>query len=112
LEGVDCELIIIGRLHSNLKIKLDQSHLIYQLKSGLTNTEVIEEYKKCDFLSFISTYEGFGLPILEAHAIGRPVITSNVASMPEVAGKGALKVDPYNVEEIREGIKKLINDKN
>lgn len=47
-----------------------------------------------------SLYEGFGLPILEAQACGCPVITSNTSSMPEVAGKGAILVDPYNVEAI------------
>ena len=63
-----------------------------------------------DILAFVSTYEGFGLPIIEAQAIGRVVITSNLASMPEVAGKGALFVNPFSVEEIREGIVSLIEN--
>lgn len=51
-------------------------------------------------LVFPSFFEGFGLPILEAQACGCPVITSNLSSMPEVAGKGAILVDPYDVEAI------------
>jgi glycosyltransferase involved in cell wall biosynthesis len=51
-------------------------------------------------LVFASNYEGFGLPILEAFGCGCPVITSNVTSMPEVAGGAALLVDPGNVDEI------------
>lgn len=51
-------------------------------------------------LVFPSLFEGFGLPILEAQACGCPVITSNVSSMPEVAGKGAILVDPYDVKAI------------
>jgi len=51
-------------------------------------------------LVFPSLFEGFGLPILEAQACGCPVITSNVSSMPEVAGRGTILVDPYSVMEI------------
>jgi glycosyltransferase involved in cell wall biosynthesis len=53
---------------------------------------------------FASLYEGFGLPILEAQAMGRPVITSNFGAMREAAGEGALLVDPYSVEAIREAV--------
>lgn len=64
-----------------------------------------------DLLLLPSMYEGFGLPILEAQSCGTPVITSNISSMPEVAGKGALLIDPYNVEEIKEAIMKIKDDK-
>lgn len=59
-----------------------------------------------------SIYEGFGLTILEAQICGTPVITGNVSSMPEVAGKGALLVDPYNLKEIKDAILKIKNDLN
>ena len=55
-------------------------------------------------LTFPSLFEGFGLPILEAQACGCPVITSNVSSMPEVAGKGAVYVDPYSIDDIVKGM--------
>ena len=55
-------------------------------------------------LLFPSLFEGFGLPILEAQACGCPVITSNLSSMPEVAGKGAIYVNPYSTEDIIRGI--------
>lgn len=58
-----------------------------------------------------SFYEGFGLQILEAMSCGCPVVTSNVSSLPEVAGEAALLVDPYNIEEIAEAIKKIISDR-
>lgn len=57
-----------------------------------------------------SFYEGFGLPILEAQACGTPVITSNLASMPEVAGSGAILVDPNSSEQIKEAIIKMTSD--
>ncbi|TSC66696.1 MAG: Uncharacterized protein CEO21_99, partial [Microgenomates group bacterium Gr01-1014_80] len=58
-------------------------------------------------LTFPSLFEGFGLPILEAQASGCPVLTSNISSMPEVAGKGALYVNPNSTESIIEGIRRI-----
>lgn len=59
---------------------------------------------------FPSLYEGFGLPVLEAMSLGAPVLTSNQGSLPEVAGDAALQVDPYDVEAISQGIRKLDAD--
>jgi glycosyltransferase involved in cell wall biosynthesis len=58
---------------------------------------------------FPSLFEGFGLPILEAMARGCPVITSNVSSMPEVAGDAAILVDPYNVEQLEYEMERIIS---
>lgn len=60
-------------------------------------------------LVFPSLFEGFGLPILEAQACGCPVITSNVSSMPEVAGKGAIYVNPYDVDDIVKEMNRIKN---
>lgn len=57
-----------------------------------------------------SLFEGFGLPILEAMTIGCPVLTSNISSMPEVAGQAAVLVDPTSIKDISEGIKRLYTD--
>lgn len=57
-----------------------------------------------------SLYEGFGLPILEAMASGCPVITSNISSLPEVAGDAAILVDPNSVDAIAEGIRAVCTD--
>ena len=55
-----------------------------------------------------SLYEGFGFPVAQAMAAGVPVITSNTSCLPEVAGEGALLVDPRSVEEIRGAMQKLL----
>lgn len=59
---------------------------------------------------YLSLYEGFGLPPLEAMACGTPVLTSNVTSLPEVVGDAALMVEPYDVEAIADGLKRLVED--
>ncbi|TYQ26254.1 glycosyltransferase family 4 protein [Pseudanabaena sp. UWO310] len=59
---------------------------------------------------FPSLYEGFGLPPLEAMSFNCPVITSKVSSLPEVCGDAAIYIDPYDSDDIREGIEKLINN--
>lgn len=67
-------------------------------------------YSNAMALVFPSLYEGFGLPVLEAMACGCPVICSNVASLPEVAGDAALFIDPYDVEGLAVAIGKMVGD--
>jgi glycosyltransferase involved in cell wall biosynthesis len=67
-------------------------------------------YKLSLVLVYISLYEGFGLPIIEAMASGTPVITSNISSMPEIAGNAAVLVNPLQLDEISASIEKIIQD--
>lgn len=83
---------------------------IYHL-DYLADELVAAFYAKADVFVYPSHYEGFGLPILEAMTLGAPVITSNVSSMPEVAGNAALLIDPNNPEELAESILKVISDR-
>lgn len=68
-------------------------------------------YCGADLLLYPSFYEGFGLPILEAMACGIPVITSNVSSMPEVGGDGAIYVNPHDLSDIKGKLKMVMEDK-
>lgn len=67
-------------------------------------------YREAACVAYPSLYEGFGFPILEAMACGTPVVTSNVSSMPEVAGNAALLVDPYDVEALARTIQRILDD--
>jgi glycosyltransferase involved in cell wall biosynthesis len=60
--------------------------------------------------TYLSVYEGFGLPPLEAMASGTPTIVGNLGALPEVVGDAAIQVDPYDVEAIAEGLKLLIEN--
>lgn len=66
-------------------------------------------YNGASFFIYPSLYEGFGIPILEAMACGVPVITSNVSSLPEVAGDAAILISPRNVEELADSMLRLTN---
>lgn len=67
-------------------------------------------YGEAEVFCYPSLYEGFGLPILEAFFHGTPVLTSNVSSMPEVAGNAAELVDPESVTDIRKGLTTILNE--
>jgi O-antigen biosynthesis alpha-1,2-mannosyltransferase len=73
----------------------------------LNDADFAAVYRGATAFLFVSHYEGFGLPIVEAMACGTPVITSTVASMPEVAGGAALLVDPKSIDEISAAIDRL-----
>lgn len=110
LRGVSCHLRVIGRLSERHTAVLQRCGVEYTSVSNVPNDQIVEEYRRCDMLVFASTYEGFGLPIVEAQATGRPVVTSDSCSMPEVAGGAACLVDPFDAASIREGILKIISD--
>ena len=67
-------------------------------------------YRLARAFAFPSLYEGFGLPPLEAMACGTPVVTSNVSSLPEIAGDAAILVDPYDPASIAEGVQRAVSD--
>jgi glycosyltransferase involved in cell wall biosynthesis len=110
LQGIACTLIIVGKRHEHYENKLKGLEIQYEYLSGLSDEEMRQQYQRADIIALVSTYEGFGMPILEAQATGRAVITANVTSMPEVAADAACIVDPYQVGEIREGILKIVRD--
>jgi len=110
LEGINCELDLVGALNDEILKELKARGVDYITSANISDEEMVKKYQQADVVSFVSTYEGFGIPILEANSIGRVVVTSNILSMPEVAGDAAHLVDPFEVTSIREGFFRVVND--
>jgi glycosyltransferase involved in cell wall biosynthesis len=102
------ELIIAGEKGWDETSKYTYKNLRFLGK--VTDTQLAVLYGEAEMLCYPSLYEGFGLPILEAFFHGTPVVTSNLSSMPEVAGNAAELVDPNSVENIRQGIQTILNE--
>ncbi|MEP6645553.1 MAG: glycosyltransferase family 1 protein [Saprospiraceae bacterium] len=111
IEPIHCQLVIVGKLSGSQLQLLNNCKIRYKNLINISLEEMYAQYVNCDIVTFISTFEGFGMPIIEANCVERPVITGNISSMPEVGGNAACYVDPYSVEEIRTGIMKIIDDK-
>ncbi len=76
----------------------------------LTDAQLLEAYRQATVLALPSFYEGFGLPVVEAMACGTPVVCSNVASLPEVAGDAAIMVDPEDCAELAGALRHVLTD--
>lgn len=103
------KLLLLRRPNPTLIRHLEANRIEYEFRPDLEEDEVLKAYSECHLVYFASTYEGFGLPILEAMSVGRPVITSRLSPMQEVAGDAALLVNPYSFREIRLAITSIIS---
>ena len=108
LLSLDVHLVLVGDPTAELREILQDLH--HTVRTDLTDEEIVAEYRACDLLLFASLHEGFGMPIVEAQATGRPVITSDRGAMREVAGGAALLVDPEDEAAIRAAVVSLRDD--
>lgn len=111
IKGLSCKLSIIGELSKEQEWELVRNQINFVNKRNLSSEEIVQEYISCDMIAFVSTYEGFGMPVIEAQKTGRPVIGSNYGPIPEVGGSGVCLVDPFDVASIRAGIDRVISDR-
>ena len=109
LTGIDCRLVIVGPLSKTIIAALQEHQIQYRNYVNLSQKAVIQLYRDCNLVTFVSTDEGFGMPVLEANATGRPVITSDQLPMRAVADGAAQLVDPTDVASIREGILRVLD---
>jgi glycosyltransferase involved in cell wall biosynthesis len=110
LSGLNCRLHVIGKISDSEVEMLKKHNFPFEVSYNLSLEAVNKAYQEADMLLFCSTIEGFGMPILEAQTVGRVVITSNISSMPEVAGEGACLVDPLSISDIRAAIERVCQD--
>ena len=111
LYKVKIHLRIIGDLTKEQMQLLEKFSISYSSVSNISDEELIKEYTNCDVVLFPSIYEGFGLPIVEGFCSGRPVITSNLSPMKDIACGAASLVDPNSIASIRKGVIELISNK-
>ncbi len=112
---IDHNLILIGQKGwqyqpifeaiNNSQFRDNIYHLGY-----LSDQEVALFYQNAEVFIYPSYYEGFGLPVLEAMSLGAPVITSNISSLPEVAGDAAILINPHNYQELADAILQVIKN--
>jgi glycosyltransferase involved in cell wall biosynthesis len=110
LRGLRCTLKIIGSPDRSLTKLARAAGVEVETADDLKAEQMLDEYRRSDIIAFCSTYEGFGLPIIEAQALGRPVVTSDLPPMRDVAGTGAELVDPHDPASIRAGILRVIDN--
>lgn len=108
--GLTVHLLIVGNPSGPEQAEIKRLGISCRVSNGLTNEEMRAAYSGADLLLFPSLHEGFGLPVIEAQATGRPVITSRREPMLSVAGDGACFVDPLSASSIREALLKVIGD--
>lgn len=114
-EYKDLKLVFAGnigwgyrQLQEKIKnLKID-NHLIFT--GYVPDSDLPALYNGARILVIPSIHEGFGLPALEAMACGTPVLSSNTSSLPEVVGDAAVQVNPFNIDEIADGLKHLMED--
>lgn len=110
IAGLKVQLHIIGQLNKEQLELLSTYKIDFTNDYNISEEEIKQAYEQADILLFCSTLEGFGMPIIEAQKVGRVVITSNLSSMPEIAGEGACLVNPFSIDAIRKGVIKVIEN--
>jgi glycosyltransferase involved in cell wall biosynthesis len=110
LTGIDCTLILVGPLTEIILDELQKSQIYYRNYVNVSQEQIVELYESCDIVTFLSTYEGFGMPVLEANAVGRAVISSVAVPTATLAPDAACVVTPTDIAAIRDGILQVIHD--
>jgi glycosyltransferase involved in cell wall biosynthesis len=110
IEGLPVILDIVGSLSAQQIARLKANHIKYDRSEGLSQKALQEKYNECDLVAFPSTYEGFGLPIVEAQVTGRPLLTSDLSPMRDVAAGGACLVDCFDIASIKKGLLLIMHD--
>lgn len=112
LPGRGIRLVMTGRNNSELAAVAEAAGVadLTIFAGRVPDAEMPAYYRGALAITYVSLFEGFGLPIIEGFASGIPVLTSNVSSMPEIAGEAAVLVDPMQIESISDGLNRIVSD--
>jgi glycosyltransferase involved in cell wall biosynthesis len=117
-EAPDCALVLIGKNETEPRINiaqllisrgLDQSVILHEY---VAQSDVVNLYNGTAGFVYLSTYEGFGLPVLEAMQCGAPVITADASCLPEIAGGAAILVNPNKADDVAKALNTVLADEN
>jgi glycosyltransferase involved in cell wall biosynthesis len=108
--GSAAELVLTGSPRGWQELRAEHEDLPIRHLGFVSPSLLRLLYERALALTFFSEYEGFGIPILEAFTVGTPVVCSNTASLPEVAGDAALMCDPTDVEAVSELLERVAGD--
>lgn len=111
----EIKLILAGQIFwgfsdINLAIKDNQLENEVILTGRLNDDELNNVLGSAIALTYVPYYEGFGIPLIEAMEVQIPIITSNVTSLPEIAGDAAILVNPLEIQEIKNAMLKIHNN--
>jgi glycosyltransferase involved in cell wall biosynthesis len=110
LTGLNVELLVVGPLSNSQRTAIAASGLACEQHDALDDTGLADAYARSDLVAVVSTLEGFGMPVIEAQRLRRPLVVARATALPETAGAGAAFVDPWDVASIRAGFQQCLDD--
>ena len=113
----DVPLVLVGRLawqYESILKEISKAKFKHRIKllNSVSDLELHYLYKNALIFIYVSLYEGFGLPILEAMGHSVPIITTNYGALSEIGGSAVVKVDPLNISQIKNSMAKVLCDEN
>lgn len=108
----ECVLAVVGEISNKDRVLINELNIERNIRllGHITDESMAAAYRAATAFVFPSFYEGFGLPVLEAFASGCPVICSDTSSLPEIAGDGALLINPKDIKQIAEAMEKILSN--
>lgn len=110
IRDLPIQLIIVGMISEPQKQLLIENNINYTNYYDICFPKIVELYNSCDIVSFPSFYEGFGLPIIEANVMNKPVIGSSIPIIHEIGADAVYYIDPYNPLSIKLAVMELMNN--
>lgn len=110
-EQLGCHLAIVGHETDEVKSLQANRILSHSIHTNVSDDALEQLYLHCDVVVFVSTHEGFGMPLIEAQTLGKPCVTSAIEPMKSNAGDGALQVDPLDTGSIRAALEQLLTNR-